>query len=220
MYPEEIIIFYLLSIKTVLTTSRVLAEALAGMMEGFVRGCHSLDWESSKKRFVKAGVRRGATLGQCAQPLRMCICVVLEKEREGKRRGREGNGGGGGKERKGDGQGGEGRERREKRKGILSFHLAGTGGIRSLLVHRALRSEQMQKKTFQATLALSGGASKKTARVSYKLPDKNCVELYSIKTCGFHTYCCTHHRLRALRRTSREKDQERNLNPPTDFSFH
>lgn len=93
MYPEEIIIFYLLSINTVLTTSGVLAEALAGMIEGFVRGCPSLDCESSKKCFVKAGVRRGATLGQFAQPLRMCICVVLEKEREGKRRGREGRGG-------------------------------------------------------------------------------------------------------------------------------
>lgn len=41
MYPEEIIIFYLLLIKIVLTTSGVLAEALVGMMEGFVRGGHS-----------------------------------------------------------------------------------------------------------------------------------------------------------------------------------
>lgn len=34
----------------------------------------------------------------------------------------------------------------------------------------------MQKKPFQAILGLNGGASKKVARVSYKLPDKNCVE--------------------------------------------
>lgn len=41
MYPEEIIIFYLLLIKIVLTTSGFLAEAMAGIMEDSVSGYNS-----------------------------------------------------------------------------------------------------------------------------------------------------------------------------------
>lgn len=98
--------------------------------------------------------------------------------------------------------------------------MAGTRGIGSLPIHSILKTEQMKKKPFQATLAFSQGASKKVARVSYKLPDKNCVELYCIRTCGFHTYFCRHHKNWALTRTSWEKHQERNLNPSTDFFSH
>lgn len=64
------------------------------------------------------------------------------------------------------------------------------------------------------------GASEKVARVSYKLPDKNCKDLYRIKTCGFHTYCCGHHKIFTLIRTSWEEDQERNLKPSADCSSH
>lgn len=76
------------------------------------------------------------------------------------------------------------------------------------------------ERPFQATLGFQSDASKKVAYIFYKLPDKHCIELYCIKTCGFHTYCCGYHRIFALMRISWEENQEGNSNPSPDFSMH
>lgn len=76
------------------------------------------------------------------------------------------------------------------------------------------------REAFPSYTCFQSGASEKVARVFYKLPDKNCKDLYCIKICGFHTYCCGHHKIFTLTRTSWEEDQERNLNPSADCSSH
>ena len=59
---------------------------------------------------------------------------------------------------------------------------------------------------FPSYTCFQSGDSEKVACVSCKLLDKNCIDLYCIKTCGFHTYCCGHHRIFTLIRTSWEED--------------
>lgn len=85
VYPEEIIIFYLLLIKTVLTTSGFLAEP-TGRDDGRLWQClQQFSYEASKF-FIKGDMRGEgrATLCQFAKSLRTSVCVVLKKKKERK----------------------------------------------------------------------------------------------------------------------------------------
>lgn len=80
VYPEEIIICYLLLIKVLLTTSGFIAEPTGRDGGRLWQGLQQLDGESSENVFIRGDLRAQGHSAPLADTLRTLVCAVLEKE--------------------------------------------------------------------------------------------------------------------------------------------